>query len=56
MIEQHYNTLPSDSGWVDVYYWIDVFAVSQVWGEVERVTLMSVESALACHAPLCPKL
>ena len=29
LIQQHYNTLPSESGWIDVYYWIDIFAVQQ---------------------------
>jgi len=29
LIDQHYNTLPSDSGWLDVYYWLDIFAVQQ---------------------------
>ncbi len=29
LIEQHYNSLPNDGGWNNVYYWLDVFAVQQ---------------------------
>ncbi|GAX75189.1 hypothetical protein CEUSTIGMA_g2633.t1 [Chlamydomonas eustigma] len=29
LIEQHYNSLPADNGWIDVYYWLDIFAVRQ---------------------------
>ena len=29
LLQQHYNTLPADSGWLDVYYWLDIFAVNQ---------------------------
>ncbi|KAG1662848.1 hypothetical protein FOA52_010639 [Chlamydomonas sp. UWO 241] len=29
LISQHYAMLPAESGWLDVYYWVDAFALPQ---------------------------
>ena len=29
LLQQHYSSLPAETGWLDVYYYLDVFAVNQ---------------------------